>query len=239
MGRKKIEIRKIERKEARQVCFSKRRQGMFKKASELSILCGAMVAIVTFSPAGRPFSFGSPSFKDVINRFITLIAHDDAGSESCDSSSGDIDAMEGKKLECLELEELIESEIKKKKILQEATESDMDGGVMHWLTMKAYSSGLDELHEFQKKLVAIEDVVKEMIREVLEDERHPPKPYPPAFMSLASKYLLDKEVAMPISVAAPYPSIGLADGPYVNDSSPSGIHVAGTSLNCANDQLDG
>ncbi|KAF8693250.1 hypothetical protein HU200_038633 [Digitaria exilis] len=46
MCRQKIEMKRIERYKARQVCFSKRRQGMFKKASELSILCGAMFAIV-------------------------------------------------------------------------------------------------------------------------------------------------------------------------------------------------
>jgi hypothetical protein len=70
-GRKKIQIRRIENHEARQVCFSKRRPGLFKKASELGIMCGAEVAAVAFSPAGRkPFTFGHPSVESVLERFI-------------------------------------------------------------------------------------------------------------------------------------------------------------------------
>ncbi|OEL22022.1 Agamous-like MADS-box protein AGL61 [Dichanthelium oligosanthes] len=70
MGRQKIEIRRIESDEARQVCFSKRRAGLFKKASELSILCGADVAAVVFSPAGKAFSFGHPSVESILDRFL-------------------------------------------------------------------------------------------------------------------------------------------------------------------------
>ncbi|KAM0824180.1 hypothetical protein ACQ4PT_070381 [Festuca glaucescens] len=68
-GRRKIEIRRIERKEARQVCFSKRRPGLFKKAGELATLCGAEVAAVAFSPGGNAFSFGHPSVESVLGRF--------------------------------------------------------------------------------------------------------------------------------------------------------------------------
>lgn len=70
MGRQKIEIKKIEDIDARQVCFSKRRSSLCKKASELSILCGAEVAIVVFFPAGKVFSFGHPSVDCVVQRFI-------------------------------------------------------------------------------------------------------------------------------------------------------------------------
>ncbi|XP_068666683.1 agamous-like MADS-box protein AGL29 [Aristolochia californica] len=70
MGRQKIEIKKIENIDARQVCFSKRRAGLFKKASELCILCGAETSIVVFSPAGKVFSFGHPSGDSVIERFL-------------------------------------------------------------------------------------------------------------------------------------------------------------------------
>uniref|UniRef100_A0A453RN49 MADS-box domain-containing protein n=1 Tax=Aegilops tauschii subsp. strangulata TaxID=200361 RepID=A0A453RN49_AEGTS len=43
----------------RQVRFSKRRSGLFKKAFELSVLCDAEVALVVFSPAGRLYEFVS------------------------------------------------------------------------------------------------------------------------------------------------------------------------------------
>ncbi|KAL2327055.1 hypothetical protein Fmac_020482 [Flemingia macrophylla] len=41
MGRGKIEIKKIENLNSRQVTFSKRRNGLLKKAKELSVLCDA------------------------------------------------------------------------------------------------------------------------------------------------------------------------------------------------------
>ncbi|KAK1271599.1 Agamous-like MADS-box protein AGL62 [Acorus gramineus] len=77
MGRRKIEMKKIEKEDARQVCFSKRRQGVFKKASELSTLCGAQIAIIVFSPGGKPYVFAHPSLDSVINT---------CNSSSCSSS---------------------------------------------------------------------------------------------------------------------------------------------------------
>ncbi|KAF3322558.1 agamous-like MADS-box protein AGL62 [Carex littledalei] len=71
MGRQKIPIRRIQNEEARQVCFSKRRAGLFKKAHELSVLCGAHLAVIVFSPAKKPFSFGHPSVHHVIDRYLT------------------------------------------------------------------------------------------------------------------------------------------------------------------------
>ncbi|WVZ92006.1 hypothetical protein U9M48_038105 [Paspalum notatum var. saurae] len=61
-GKKKrgrVELRRIEDRTSRQVRFSKRRSGLFKKAHELSVLCDARVALVVFSPAGRLHEFAS------------------------------------------------------------------------------------------------------------------------------------------------------------------------------------
>ncbi|KAJ4958280.1 hypothetical protein NE237_025391 [Protea cynaroides] len=69
-GRQKIEIKRIQNLDHRQVTFSKRRKGIFKKASELCILCGVEIALIVFSPAGKVFSFGHSSVNSVINRFI-------------------------------------------------------------------------------------------------------------------------------------------------------------------------
>ncbi|CAI9106596.1 OLC1v1005788C1 [Oldenlandia corymbosa var. corymbosa] len=57
-GRKKIEIRKIEEISSRNVTFTKRRQGLFKKARQLESMSGFKIAILVFSPAGNPFSYG-------------------------------------------------------------------------------------------------------------------------------------------------------------------------------------
>ncbi|CAO2203298.1 unnamed protein product [Urochloa humidicola] len=230
MGRRKIEMKRIEHDEPRKVCFCKRCEGMFKKASELSILCGVMVAIVAFSPTGKAFSFGSPSFKAIINRFLTL-----ENGKSCDSSSGETNTTK-ESLECSELEQLIEGEKKQKERLKETLEGDMDGRVMDWLSATSYLLGFDELQEFHKKLVAIQDVVKEKIKQMLQEERHPTRPYLPAFIELASKCMLDRQ-ATPISSMAQNSNIGLADGPDV--SSASSTYAVSSSLDCPSNQVDG
>ena len=70
MGRKRIEIRGIESEEAHQVCFSKYRTILFKKASKLVTLCGVEVAVVVFSPSrARVCSFVHPSVEAIIEPF--------------------------------------------------------------------------------------------------------------------------------------------------------------------------
>ncbi|KAL1534481.1 agamous-like MADS-box protein AGL62 [Salvia divinorum] len=71
MGRQKIKIEKILVKNHLQVTFSKRRSGLFKKASELCTLCGVEIGIIVFSPAGKVFSFGHPNVESIIDRYLT------------------------------------------------------------------------------------------------------------------------------------------------------------------------
>ncbi|KAL0670235.1 hypothetical protein Bca4012_032939 [Brassica carinata] len=68
MAREKIQIRKIDNATARQVTFSKRRRGLFKKAEELSVLCDADVALIVFSSTGKLFEFCSSSMREVLER---------------------------------------------------------------------------------------------------------------------------------------------------------------------------
>ncbi|KAG8363644.1 hypothetical protein BUALT_Bualt19G0044000 [Buddleja alternifolia] len=69
MGRGKIEIKKIENANSRQVTFSKRRGGLFKKARELAILCDCDVAVIIYSSTGKPFEFSSCSMKKILSRY--------------------------------------------------------------------------------------------------------------------------------------------------------------------------
>jgi MADS-box transcription factor, plant len=59
MGRGKIVIRRIDNSTSRQVTFSKRRSGLFKKAKELAILCDAEVGLVVFSSTSRLYEYAS------------------------------------------------------------------------------------------------------------------------------------------------------------------------------------
>nr|AEX92973.1 MADS box protein 7 [Agave tequilana] len=61
MGRGKIEIKRIENSTNRQVTFSKRRNGIIKKAREISVLCESEIAIVVFSSLGKMSEFCSPN----------------------------------------------------------------------------------------------------------------------------------------------------------------------------------
>ncbi|XP_015056932.1 MADS-box protein JOINTLESS isoform X1 [Solanum pennellii] len=68
MAREKIQIKKIDNSTARQVTFSKRRRGLFKKAEELSVLCDADVALIIFSSTGKLFDYSSSSMKQILER---------------------------------------------------------------------------------------------------------------------------------------------------------------------------
>jgi len=59
MGRGKVVLERIENKISRQVTFSKRINGLLKKAYELSLLCDAEVALIIFSSRGKLFEFCS------------------------------------------------------------------------------------------------------------------------------------------------------------------------------------
>nr|AOC50679.1 PISTILLATA [Bocconia frutescens] len=61
MGRGKIEIKRIENSTNRQVTYSKRRNGIIKKAKEITVLCDAKVSLVIFSSTGKMTDYCSPS----------------------------------------------------------------------------------------------------------------------------------------------------------------------------------
>ncbi|XP_040951507.1 MADS-box transcription factor 23 [Gossypium hirsutum] len=74
-GKQKIEIKIIENADDRLIAFSKRRTGIYKKISELSILCGGEILFIIFSPAGKPYSFGHPSVESVAKCFPNAGQH--------------------------------------------------------------------------------------------------------------------------------------------------------------------
>ncbi|KAF3433058.1 hypothetical protein FNV43_RR24160 [Rhamnella rubrinervis] len=69
MVRGKIQMRRIENVTNRQVTFSKRRNGVLKKAYELSVLCDAEVAVIIFSQKGRLYEFSSNDMRTTIQRY--------------------------------------------------------------------------------------------------------------------------------------------------------------------------
>ncbi|KAA3454403.1 MADS-box protein CMB1-like [Gossypium australe] len=70
MGRGRVELKRIENKINRQVTFAKRRNGLLKKAYELSVLCDAEVALIVFSNRGKLYEFcSSPSMTKTLEKY--------------------------------------------------------------------------------------------------------------------------------------------------------------------------
>ncbi|TYI92979.1 hypothetical protein E1A91_D02G107000v1 [Gossypium mustelinum] len=77
MGRVKLQIKRIENTTNRQVTFSKRRNGLIKKAYELSVLCDVDVALIMFSPSGRLSLFSrNKSIEEILERYVNLPEHE-------------------------------------------------------------------------------------------------------------------------------------------------------------------
>jgi len=69
MGRRKIDIVRIENERHRQVTFTKRKSGLIKKATELAILCDAQVGIVIFGANQKMSLYASTSMDDIVSRY--------------------------------------------------------------------------------------------------------------------------------------------------------------------------
>uniref|UniRef100_A0A803MSK8 Uncharacterized protein n=1 Tax=Chenopodium quinoa TaxID=63459 RepID=A0A803MSK8_CHEQI len=71
MARGKIQIKKIENQTNRQVTYSKRRNGLFKKATELAVLCDASVSIIMISSSNKLHEQHSPGItpKEVYDKY--------------------------------------------------------------------------------------------------------------------------------------------------------------------------
>ncbi|ONM30154.1 MADS-box transcription factor 51 [Zea mays] len=97
--RGRVELRRIEDRVSRQVRFSKRRSGLFKKAFELSLLCDAEVALIVFSPAGKLYEYASTSIEDTYNRYQQFsgegrnINDDRNRNDNKDEASSDLQLM--------------------------------------------------------------------------------------------------------------------------------------------------
>ncbi|MFS7949541.1 putative transcription factor MADS-type1 family [Helianthus anomalus] len=67
MVRGKVELKRIENTTSRQVTFTKRRNGLLKKAYELSVLCDAEVAMIIFSQKGKLYEFSSSKYVPLLS----------------------------------------------------------------------------------------------------------------------------------------------------------------------------
>ncbi|URE44154.1 MADS-box transcription factor [Musa troglodytarum] len=98
MGRGKIEIKRIENTTNRQVTFCKRRNGLLKKAYELSVLCDAEIALIVFSSRGRLYEYSNNNIKSTIERYKKACADSSNSGAIVDVNSQQYYQQESAKL---------------------------------------------------------------------------------------------------------------------------------------------
>jgi hypothetical protein len=69
MGRNKITIERIANERNRQATFTKRKNGLIKKAMELSILCDCEIALIIFSSNNKLFQYSSTEMDKILLRY--------------------------------------------------------------------------------------------------------------------------------------------------------------------------
>uniref|UniRef100_A0A7N0T4C1 MADS-box domain-containing protein n=1 Tax=Kalanchoe fedtschenkoi TaxID=63787 RepID=A0A7N0T4C1_KALFE len=150
LGRQRVEMTKIKSKSQLQVTFSKRCAGLFKKASELCTLCGVEIAIIVFSPAGKPFSFGHPSVESIVNKFINQ-----SGSKAITPPQA-LTPVEPRPAKAGELNQhlrwLLEQQELEKKKAEMLDELRQAGQTQFWWEAPVDSLALHELQQLQAAL---------------------------------------------------------------------------------------
>ncbi|KAJ8547726.1 hypothetical protein K7X08_011312 [Anisodus acutangulus] len=168
MGRKKVEIKRIEDKNSRQATFSKRRNGLMKKAKQLCILCDVDVAALVFSSRGRLFEFSSTnSLTGIIHRYHHHMKAEDKVSAEVN------DTEESKYASFMPMEELLQTVEKK---FEEPDVNDLsitdlvhlENQVETALTQTRFR----KTHLLIESIKSLHDKEKQLIKEnkVLEDE---------------------------------------------------------------------
>jgi len=68
MGRNKIKIEKITNERNRHATFTKRKNGLFKKAMELSILCDCEIALLVYNSNDKVFQYCSIDLEEILKK---------------------------------------------------------------------------------------------------------------------------------------------------------------------------
>ncbi|EOA39392.1 hypothetical protein CARUB_v10012479mg [Capsella rubella] len=84
-GKQKIMIKKIDRYEDRLVTLSKRRNSIYTKLCEISVLCGANVAFLGYTSSGKPYTFGTSSSSSSLQQSILDAHYKEIVQEFCTS----------------------------------------------------------------------------------------------------------------------------------------------------------
>ncbi|KAL7199053.1 hypothetical protein ACSBR2_021356 [Camellia fascicularis] len=149
-GRPNIMMTRMSKESNLLVTFSKRRSGLFKKASELCTLCGAEIAIVVFSPGKKAFSFGHPCVDTVVDCFL---------SQNSTPNSGSLQLVKALNLQLTEALDMLEAEEKRGEELNKMRKASGD---RCWWEAPVSELGLQQLEQLK---VAMEDLKKNVAKQ--------------------------------------------------------------------------
>ncbi|CAH2061162.1 unnamed protein product [Thlaspi arvense] len=159
LGRQKIPMVKIKKESHRQVTFSKRRAGLFKKASELCTLCGAEIGIIVFSPANKPFSFGHPSVESVLDRYM---ARNNLSLAQTQQPQGNPPASCELNVRLTQIISEVEEEKKRAQALDEMRKTNARRSVTNWWEGPVEEMNMVQLQEMKS---ALEELRKTVVPE--------------------------------------------------------------------------
>ncbi|XP_054802771.1 agamous-like MADS-box protein FUL-L [Prosopis cineraria] len=188
MGRGRVQLKRIENSSSRHVTFSKRRNGLLKKANEISVLCDAQVALIVFSCRGKltEFSSHSSSMDNILERYERCSHSEQLAGTNSDSQGNlslelfklttraevlqkNIRNYEGEDLDPLSLKEL------------QSLEHQLDNALKR-IRMKKNQIMMESISERHKMEKALKDQNNMLAKKVKEKEKKalitPPQQYP-------------------------------------------------------------
>ncbi|KAL8245938.1 hypothetical protein R6Q59_007154 [Mikania micrantha] len=156
------------------VTFSKRRSGLFKKASELCILCGLDIAIIAFSPGKKVFSFGHPSVEMIVDRFVTQNAPHYSSTSQLVEAHRNANIHELNRQLSYEMNQL-EFEKNKSEELAKIRKQGVDN---HWWEAPIESLGLEELERLMMAMGWLKKNIDEQMKRIVVANTLPIVPVP-------------------------------------------------------------
>ncbi|OEL32229.1 MADS-box transcription factor 18 [Dichanthelium oligosanthes] len=180
MGRGPVQLRRIENKINRQVTFSKRRNGLLKKAHEISVLCDAEVALIVFSTKGKLYEYSSnhASMEGILDRYQRYSFEERAVLDpniEDQANWGDEYGRLKSKLEALQKSQrqLLGEQLDPLTIKElQQLEQQLDSSLKHIRSRKNQLM-FDSISELQKKLVEAEKEKNNALMSAhLREQRH-------------------------------------------------------------------
>ncbi|XP_019189707.1 PREDICTED: MADS-box protein SOC1-like isoform X2 [Ipomoea nil] len=164
MVRGKTQMRRIENATSRQVTFSKRRNGLLKKAFELSVLCDVEIALIIFSPRGKLHEFASSSSQEIIEKYRKHVMNNRAENPSSvegqpiEQLQHEIEVMKHK-IDCLEASKrrllglrLGSSTFEEVEMIEQHVQRSVN--IIRARKMKIFKDSIEQLEEKGKVLTA-------------------------------------------------------------------------------------